>query len=179
MIVTVFRSRLNPDAQDEYGLMARRMSELARTIPGYVSHKGFIAEDGERVTIVEFETEEALRQWKIHPEHAKAKRRGIDSFFSGYKLQICQVIKSRAWVAKSSRSITPRRMVDASAAHQTPQQPPLITSEMIDYYRRRARRMRSEAQRQTICSALRTLRSLFSNRSYDARRHKKCRETPD
>jgi heme-degrading monooxygenase HmoA len=39
MIVTVFRSRLNPDAQDEYGPMARRMSELARTIPGYVSHK--------------------------------------------------------------------------------------------------------------------------------------------
>jgi len=103
MIVTVFRSRLNRDVQDAYGPMAKRMSELARTIPGYVSHKGFVAEDGERVTIVEFESEEALQQWRIHPEHAKAKRRGIESFFSDYKFQICEVIKSRAWESKSAR----------------------------------------------------------------------------
>jgi heme-degrading monooxygenase HmoA len=100
MIVTVFRSRLNPDAADEYGPMARRMGELARTIPGYVSHKGFVAEDGERVTIVEFETEEALKEWGRDPEHGQAKRRGIESFFSEYKFQICSVIRGRAWSAR-------------------------------------------------------------------------------
>jgi heme-degrading monooxygenase HmoA len=97
MIVAIFRSRLNPGAEEEYGPMAKKMSELARTIPGYVSHKGFAAEDGERVTIVEFESEEALQEWRHHPEHAKAKRRGIQSFFSGYKFQICTVIRARAW----------------------------------------------------------------------------------
>jgi heme-degrading monooxygenase HmoA len=97
MIVTIFRSRLNPGVQEEYGPMAKHMSELARTIPGYVSHKGFAAEDGERVTIVEFESEEALQEWRHHPEHAKAKRRGIQSFFSDYKFQICTVIRDRVW----------------------------------------------------------------------------------
>jgi len=77
--------------------MAKHMSELARTIPGYISHKGFAAEDGERVTIVEFESEEALQEWRLHPEHAKAKRRGIQSFFSDYKFQICTVIRDRVW----------------------------------------------------------------------------------
>jgi len=101
MIVTIFRSRLNPGVQDEYGPMARRMSELARTVPGYVAHKGFVAEDGERVTIVEFETEEALNQWRHHPEHAVAKRHGVASFFSDYKVQICNVIRDRAWTAKA------------------------------------------------------------------------------
>lgn len=100
MIVAVFRTRLNPGVQEEYGPMAKRMSELARTIPGYISHKGFTAEDGERVTIVEFESEEALRDWRIHPEHGKAKKRGIESFFSDYKFQICSVIRGRAWTAK-------------------------------------------------------------------------------
>jgi heme-degrading monooxygenase HmoA len=104
MIVTLFRSRLNPGVQDEYGPMAKRMSDLAQTIPGYVSHKGFVAEDGERVTIVEFETEEALDEWRRHPEHAKAKRRGIESFFSDYKFQICSVIRDRAWTAKAKPS---------------------------------------------------------------------------
>jgi heme-degrading monooxygenase HmoA len=97
MIVTIFRSRLNPGVQEEYGPMAKHMSELARTIRGYVCHKGFTAEDGERVTIVEFESEEALQEWRLHPEHAKAKRRGIQSFFSDYKFQICTVLRDRIW----------------------------------------------------------------------------------
>jgi heme-degrading monooxygenase HmoA len=101
MIVTVFRTRLNPGAQEEYGPMAKRMSELARTVPGYISHKGFTADDGERVTIVEFETEDALRQWQINPDHATAKKRGIQSFFSDYRYQICNVIRSKTWSARA------------------------------------------------------------------------------
>ncbi len=102
MIVTVFRSRLAPGGQDEYGPMAKQMSELARNIPGYVSHKGFVAEDGERVTIVEFESEEALEAWKVHPQHRDAKRLGFTKFFSSFKYQICKVTYARAWESKAS-----------------------------------------------------------------------------
>jgi heme-degrading monooxygenase HmoA len=108
MIVTVFRSRLNPGAQEEYGPMAKRMSELARTIPGYLSHKGFVAEDGERVTIVEFETEQGLAEWSRHSEHGQAKRMGIKSFFSEYSVQICNVNRSRAWTATTKSAVETR-----------------------------------------------------------------------
>jgi heme-degrading monooxygenase HmoA len=104
MIVTVFRSRLNPEATEEYGEMASRMSELARSIPGYVSHKTFVAEDGERATIVEFESEDALRRWRIDPEHIKAKKRGIESFFRDYSFQICSVILHRGWTYKARKT---------------------------------------------------------------------------
>lgn len=80
--------------------MAQLMSELAREVPGYVSHKGFVAEDGEKVTIVEFESEDALREWKRHPEHVKAKRLGFEKFYSVFKYQICSVIHARTWEAK-------------------------------------------------------------------------------
>jgi heme-degrading monooxygenase HmoA len=99
MIVTVFRTRMNPGAQEEYGPMAKRMSELARAVPGYISHKGFVADDGERVTIVEFESEEALHRWRVDPEHRKAKKRGFESFFSEFKFQICNVVRERKWAA--------------------------------------------------------------------------------
>jgi heme-degrading monooxygenase HmoA len=101
MIVVVFRKRMNPDVQDEYGPMAERMNELARTVPGYISHKGFVADDGERVTVVEFETEEALQKWRIDPEHRMAKKRGVESFFSEFKYQICNVIRERTWAARA------------------------------------------------------------------------------
>ena len=91
MIITVFRSRVRPESREEYARWTVRMSELARKMPGYVSHKGFVAEDGERVTIVEFESEETLRAWSQHPDHVEAKKKGRASFYSEYRIQICAV----------------------------------------------------------------------------------------
>lgn len=91
MIVTVFRSRVKPEAQEEYARWAARISELARQMPGYISHKGFVAEDGERVTIVEFESEEAQRAWSVNREHAEAKKKGRSSFYLEYRVQVCTV----------------------------------------------------------------------------------------
>lgn len=89
MHVILFRTRLKPEALAEYTDWAERISALARTMPGYVSHKGFVAADGERVTVVEFATEEGLRTWATHPEHVAAKQKGRDVFYSEYSLQVC------------------------------------------------------------------------------------------
>jgi heme-degrading monooxygenase HmoA len=90
-VVTVFRSRVRKEILDEYVPLATRMSELAKTMPGYIAHKGFVAEDGERVTIVEFASEEAHRAWAQHAEHIEAKKQGRSTFYSEYKIQICLV----------------------------------------------------------------------------------------
>jgi heme-degrading monooxygenase HmoA len=92
MIVTVFRSRLLPGVREDYLALVERMNELAAGMPGYISHKGFFAEDGERVTIVEFESEEAVRAWRMHPEHVAAQRRGRTEFYSEYHLQTCKLL---------------------------------------------------------------------------------------
>jgi heme-degrading monooxygenase HmoA len=67
------------------------MSELARAMPGYVSHKVFTADDGERVTIVEFADMESHSAWAEHAEHRAAQRQGRAEFYTEYKLQICDV----------------------------------------------------------------------------------------
>ncbi len=103
MIVTIFRSRLAPGVQEEYGPMAKEMSELAQSIPGHISHKGFVAEDGEKVTIVEFESEEALHEWSVHPRHLVAKKFGFTKFFSAFKYQICNVAHARSWESKAGK----------------------------------------------------------------------------
>jgi heme-degrading monooxygenase HmoA len=89
MIITVFRSRLKPGVRDEYVALAERMNELARTMPGYISHKGFFADDGERVTIVEFEHEEGLRAWRTNPEHIAAQKLARQKYYSEYHVQVC------------------------------------------------------------------------------------------
>jgi heme-degrading monooxygenase HmoA len=93
MIVTVFRSRLMPGVREEYLALAARMNEIARSLPGYVSHKGFFAEDGERVTVVEFESEETMRAWRMHPEHREAQKKARESFYSEYSVQVCEMLR--------------------------------------------------------------------------------------
>jgi len=93
MIVAVFRSRLLPEAESEYKQWAERMSGIAAAMPGYLSHKGFVAEDGERLTYVEFESEDALRAWSAHPQHIQAKVKGRRRFFTEYNFKICTVVR--------------------------------------------------------------------------------------
>ncbi len=104
MIVTVFRSRLRDGAREAYGPVAARMDELVRTMPGYVSHKGFAAEDGERVTIVEFESEEAVRAWRMHPEHREAQRNGRALYYEAFNLQVCEVVRSARFERSETKS---------------------------------------------------------------------------
>lgn len=91
MIVTVFRSRLMPGVREDYVTLVDRMIELAASMPGYISHKGFFAEDGERVTIVEFESEEAQRAWRMQPEHREAQKKAREIYYETYSVQVCEV----------------------------------------------------------------------------------------
>jgi len=100
-IVTVFRSRVKPEAQQEYAQWAARISALARTMPGYVSHKGFVAEDGERVTIVEFASEETHRAWATHAEHMEAKKKGRASFYTEYRVQVCRLLRESSFPTRA------------------------------------------------------------------------------
>ena len=89
MIVTVFRSRLRPGVRDEYVALVDRMAALAETMPGYISHKGFFADDGERVTIVEFEHEDGMRAWRTNPEHRAAQKLAREKYYTEYHIQVC------------------------------------------------------------------------------------------
>jgi heme-degrading monooxygenase HmoA len=104
MIVTVFRSRLMPDLREDYVALVERMVELAATMPGYISHKGFFAEDGERCTIVEFESEEAQRAWRMHPEHREAQRKGRGIYYETYSLQICELKRESRFDRNADRA---------------------------------------------------------------------------
>ncbi len=105
MILTVFRLRLtdDPDALREYHEMAPRMSEIARATPGFISVKRFLADDGERVTIVEFENEASHDAFVNHPEHLEAMKLGRTRAFLEYDIKVCDVRRARAKPPASRR----------------------------------------------------------------------------
>jgi heme-degrading monooxygenase HmoA len=102
MLITVFRSRLKPGLRDEYAAAVDRMSELAQTMPGYISHKTFHAEDDERCTIVEFEHEEGLRTWRTNPEHIAAQKMARQKYYTEYSVQVCTLDREAKYTAKET-----------------------------------------------------------------------------
>jgi heme-degrading monooxygenase HmoA len=102
MVVTIFRNRLKPEGIDEYYQWAARISALAKTMPGHISHKTYTAEDGERLTLVEFDTPENQANWSANLQHVEAKKKGRADFYTEYKLQVCSVVREMSFTAKVS-----------------------------------------------------------------------------
>ena len=92
-VLTIFRSRLRPDVESEYGLVAERMDHLAAQMPGFLGIKTFQAGDGERVSIVEFATGAEALAWRNHPEHREAQRLGREQFYAEYDVIVCTPLR--------------------------------------------------------------------------------------
>jgi heme-degrading monooxygenase HmoA len=91
MQVIVFRSRMRPGAGQQLIAAGTRMYQLASTMPGFLSYKDFRAEDGELVSLVEFDTESNLRAWREHPEHRQVQARAREALLSEYSVQVCRL----------------------------------------------------------------------------------------
>jgi heme-degrading monooxygenase HmoA len=96
-VITVFRSRLRADVPEEYWALAGELLERARAIHGFVEHKVFVADDGERLTLVTFDSEAAEAQWGEHAAHRAAQRRGRDEFYDEYDVAVTEVLRRRRW----------------------------------------------------------------------------------
>ena len=51
MVVTVFKNRLRPGVEKEYGAHVAKLLEIAQKMPGFVAIKGYAAEDGEHAQL--------------------------------------------------------------------------------------------------------------------------------
>jgi heme-degrading monooxygenase HmoA len=100
VVVVVFRNRLRAGDAAAYRATAERMDELARKQPGFRSLKTFSADDGERVTLSEFDSLEAVNAWRANAEHLEAQRRGRAEFYAEFSLQTCEVVRERKFAAK-------------------------------------------------------------------------------
>lgn len=96
-MLTVFRSRLREDNVDEYRRAAKRMEDLARAMPGLLEFKTFTADDGERVSVILFDTPEHHAAWRHHPEHREAQRQGRETFYAAYDITVAPVERRRTW----------------------------------------------------------------------------------
>jgi heme-degrading monooxygenase HmoA len=117
MMVIVFRNRRTPEGESEdYKQWSTRMGEIARKMPGYISHKGYVAEDGERLSLFEWESADTLHAWSVHPDHVPIKKMGRQKFFTKYRLQVCELVRESKFKRDAKRRQERSAAEDSAAA---------------------------------------------------------------
>ena len=98
MVVTLFRSRLTTQAGDDYTAAAREMLERARTYPGFVAMKSFTADDGERLTVLWWETDDLQAAWRQDERNRETQKKGRERWYHYYHLEVAKVLREHQFV---------------------------------------------------------------------------------
>jgi heme-degrading monooxygenase HmoA len=98
MKVVLFHIRTREDIdQVDYQRTFERMVELVSAMPGFRGIDGFAGEDGRELAVAWFDSDEALAEWKRHPEHVATQEKGRKEFFSAYEITIAEVDRQYGW----------------------------------------------------------------------------------
>ncbi len=95
--VIVFRSRLRPEHEAAFSRHADQVHQRGIKMKGFESTKDFTADDGERLTIVEFDSGENLAAWRDDPAHREAQQLGRDRYYSTYNIQVCSELRTSSF----------------------------------------------------------------------------------
>ena len=98
MFIVVFRSTRSTDHSDVYRDWSQKMERLVVRQPGYQSHFSFRDnETGKGVTVSYFESEESIRQWHQHREHAEAQEFGRTHFYEDFSVEVAEIKRKYDW----------------------------------------------------------------------------------
>ena len=97
MVISIFRSRLRPENEYEFRALAERMMKLAEAMPGFISYKLYVSDDGERCSIVEFESHEQLLAWRNLAEHRNAQEIGRQRYYEEYRLHVTEPVRESSF----------------------------------------------------------------------------------
>ena len=74
-----------------YEEMNDKTFELVETQPGFLGADSFSNDEGRHVTIVKFETQEDIMNWRNNSVHQEAQRLGREKWYKYYNVKVCQV----------------------------------------------------------------------------------------
>ena len=94
MVSVLFRSMLTAAAGDDYAAMAGEMLARARTLPGFIDFKSFVADDGEHLSVIRRESQETLRGWTDDLRHVVAQRLGREKWYEYFRVEVADVVRS-------------------------------------------------------------------------------------
>lgn len=93
----IFSSQRNDQDDAGYGAMAERMVELAARQPGFLGVESTRGADGFGITVAYWDSEDAIRAWRMHAEHTAAREQGRRDWYDHFELRVARVERAYGW----------------------------------------------------------------------------------
>jgi heme-degrading monooxygenase HmoA len=91
VFVVIFRAKVRA-VDAEYAEVASRMRVLALEEFGCIEFDA-VTEGQNEVALSYWPSEEAIRAWKAHPEHALAQEAGRERWYESYTVQVAEITR--------------------------------------------------------------------------------------
>lgn len=92
----IFSSRRNGRGDADYATAAERMFALVQQQPGFLGAESVRDADGFGITVAYFDSEENIRHWRNHAEHAVVRERGKREWYEHFEVRVAKVERAYA-----------------------------------------------------------------------------------
>ena len=108
MFAVIFEVEINENRTDEYLKIASILKEQLVNQKGFISVERFqsLVDEKKLLSLSYWEDEEAIFTWKKNIDHIEAQKKGRESIFKDYKINIAEVKKSYTLKTSSFESIS-------------------------------------------------------------------------
>ena len=98
MYAVIFRSVRTTHSEELYQEHSEKMESLVKSMKGYISHHSQLdAITREGVTISYFDSLEAIKAWRDHPDHKATQELGRTHFYEHYEVKVVKVEREYEW----------------------------------------------------------------------------------
>lgn len=96
----IFAAQRRAGADAGYAETAERMLELAALQPGYLGVESSRDADGFGITVSYWRDPKSITAWRKQVEHARARARGRERWYTGYQLRVARVERAYGWITE-------------------------------------------------------------------------------
>ena len=93
----IFSSQRNGHGEADYAAAAERMFELVQQQPGFLGAESTRDANGFGITVAYFDSEENIKRWRNHAEHAAVRERGKREWYEHFELRVAKVERAYNW----------------------------------------------------------------------------------
>jgi antibiotic biosynthesis monooxygenase (ABM) superfamily enzyme len=97
MVITLFGDTIvRPGRERAEAKLASKLGDVLRQMPGFISFKTYVGEDGDELGVIRFETREQLEAW-IHEGAHGAAQKVAHEYYQRFWVQTCETYREYLW----------------------------------------------------------------------------------
>ncbi len=97
MVITIFGNTVvRPGKEDGEAELVAKLEPILRQMPGFISYKHYVAEDGEEIGIIRFDSRESLDGW-VHEGVHGAAQRVANEYYESFWVQTAETYREYTW----------------------------------------------------------------------------------